>query len=305
MKKTVIKLAIFALLVVAVDMLVGVGADFLRSHTKGGETGRLIYINNNTEEDLLVVGSSRAIHHYNPEILEDETGLSVYNAGTDGNGILLFYMQLCNILRHHTPKFIIYDFQYSFDLSADDHSKYLNLQKPFYGQNQQVDSVFLAVDWRNKYKNLSQAYIHNSKLPQYISDFIRPLEPNIKGYKPLNGQMTPGQFQATSYQTLDVDSVKRDYINSYIRLCREHEVGLAFVVSPLYFPSDKNVTVEPIAQIARENGVRMLDFSDSDAFLGNDSLFVDPTHLNAAGADLLTKMVADSLREDISLRSQH
>ena len=54
-----------------------------------------------TKADLLVFGSSRANHHYVPEVFEDSLKLTFYNTGKDGSGIFitLHYCDLfCNVI---------------------------------------------------------------------------------------------------------------------------------------------------------------------------------------------------------------
>ena len=41
--------------------------------------------------------------------------------------------------------------------------------------------------------------------------------------------------------------------------------------------------------------IPLIDLSDSPAFVGQDSLFADPSHLNDRGASLFTSRLLDSL----------
>ena len=91
MKKYLIKIGLFFLLVAIVDVAVGKTFSYLLDHVKGGDNGRNNYICDSLRTDILVFGSSRAIHHYNPLILTDSLGLSCYNCGQDGNGSILNY----------------------------------------------------------------------------------------------------------------------------------------------------------------------------------------------------------------------
>lgn len=295
MKRVIFKIVIFGLIVVAVDFAMGLICNYLRDHTAGGDTLRHTYINKRTSEDVLVVGSSRAKYHYNPVILEDSTGFTAYNTGVDGNGVILFYMQLLNITERYRPKYIIYDFQAPFDLAINDNSKYLSWEKPFYGENPRVDSVFVDIDWRNKYKFISKSFMHNSRLLQYVSDALHPLQNGIKGYFPLSGTVTPGQFERTPQTPLQLDSVKYKYLNKYCQLCKEKGIGLVFVISPSYFGNNGEADNRQIQEIARKWDVPFIDFTNHKSFTGQGNLFVDTAHMNGDGADLFTRVLLDSL----------
>ena len=71
MKKFLVKTALFIILVLVIDAALGAGFRYLVPHAKGGDTGRIEYICHRTSEDLLIFGSSRAVHHYDPFLLED------------------------------------------------------------------------------------------------------------------------------------------------------------------------------------------------------------------------------------------
>lgn len=68
MKKFLLKLLLFAVLFVTVDKTAGLVATYLFDHAKSGATEKNKYIASRTNEDLLIFGSSRGVHHYDPRI---------------------------------------------------------------------------------------------------------------------------------------------------------------------------------------------------------------------------------------------
>ena len=132
MKKHLIKILLFLLIIVAIDVLTGLVCSRLTAMARGGDTARNEYICNGTSEDILVMGSSRAIHHYNPAVIDTVTGMSCYNCGQDGNGVILNYGRLHMILQRYRPRVIIYDVMPEYDLLAgDDNRKYLGWLRPY------------------------------------------------------------------------------------------------------------------------------------------------------------------------------
>ena len=91
MKRFVIRLIAFLFVMLTIDRGFGMVMNYLQENAKGGYIGHHNYILQRANEDILIFGSSRALHHYNPQIVIDSLGMNCYNCGQDGNGIILFY----------------------------------------------------------------------------------------------------------------------------------------------------------------------------------------------------------------------
>ncbi len=134
MKRFFIRISIFILLVIVCDVAVGFVGGKLMDNAKGGDTRRKYSIANNTNEDVLIFGSSRAIYHYDSEILEDTIGMSVYNCGFQGNGIICAYGFFKMITKRYYPKCLVYEITPSFDYIVGDNHKYLGNLRYFYSK---------------------------------------------------------------------------------------------------------------------------------------------------------------------------
>ena len=87
MKKYLTKIALLFVIIILCDYAFGIGMDYVVNHISVGGQGRDNHICNESAEDILVFGSSRAIHHYNAKMLEDSLHMTCYNCGNDGSGI--------------------------------------------------------------------------------------------------------------------------------------------------------------------------------------------------------------------------
>ena len=121
--KFIRKIALFFLLLIVLDFSIGQAFNYMSVHSKGGYVAHHNHIIDKTHEDILIFGSSRAIHHYNPEIISKDLNMTCYNAGQDGNGIILFYGWWKLISQRYHPKLIIYDITTGFDLQKNDNHK--------------------------------------------------------------------------------------------------------------------------------------------------------------------------------------
>ncbi len=291
-------LSVLLLLVVGIDFAIGVGADWLLNHAKGGDTGRHHYINRRSREDVLVFGSSRAIHHYDPRILEEGLGLSAYNCGTDGCGTLLNYMQLNNILERYTPKLVIWDMYGPYDfLKESDLTKYLGWERMYYGRgNAAVDSVFIDADPAERLKMLSNAYRYNYRFIQMLSDNVSPHTDDVRGYRPIAGELTGEWNPPAPWSTTELDPVKLEYLRRFAERCREKGVRMVVAISPYYFESEDCQLPAEVREILNAYDVRVFDFSRHPDFVGNNKYFYDTNHLSEEGATAYTHRILQELQ---------
>ena len=162
MQKFIVKSFVFFTIIVVIDVLSGLFFGYLVENSKGGDTWRINFICNSVNDDILVFGSSRALHHYNPVILSDSLNLSCYNCGQGGNGAILNEARYQLILQRYKPKVLIYDVFPEFDLlGGEDNHKYLRYLKAYY-ERKGIPEVFESIDGLEKYKMLSQMYRYNS-----------------------------------------------------------------------------------------------------------------------------------------------
>ena len=158
MKKFIDKLLVLVLLLVGLDICFGMVMDDMYQHAKSGTTSKSTYIANKTNEDVLIFGSSRAVHHYNPQIIEDSLGMSCYNCGYDGNGILLNYGYYQMIIERYAPKVIVYDVIGEFDFLPGDNLRFLKGLRPFY-KNNMIREYIAGIDNIESIKDFSSLVI--------------------------------------------------------------------------------------------------------------------------------------------------
>lgn len=296
MKQFIIKLLLFFLLLIIIDFTVGYTLTYLSNYAKGGDTARNNYICNQTNEDLLILGSSRAIHHYNAKILKDSLKMSCYNCGQNGNGILLMYGRLLIINKRYKPRLIIYDVQPTFDyLEGEDNHKYLDLLKPYY-HREGISELFETVDNTEKYKMLSKMYQYNSKFIQIISDYFHPMAPkDIYGYRPRSGIIEENKIaKQKKVKDLQIDTLKWNYFNKLIDITGEERI--IFVASPLWNGIQPKYYA-PLKELCQKRKIPFLDFSNDTSFVQKNILFDDAVHLNSNGADKFTNKLIRELKK--------
>lgn len=158
-----IKAFLFVVLFVVADQLCGMGFKLLNK-TAGDKFAREEYMRHEMKADVVLLGSSRCNHHYMPSIIQDSLGMTVYNCGQRGNGIVYEYGRLQTIYARYTPKIVVVDFIQGYDLEVNDNSRYLDFLKVDYGTNAVIDSIFRVCDPLSPMKMYLQSYRYNSTL---------------------------------------------------------------------------------------------------------------------------------------------
>lgn len=306
MKRFLLRLIIFFALLFVIDRVVGGVINYFTTHSIGGYVAHHNYINDKMNQEVLIFGSSRAVHHYNSQIIEDSLDMSCYNCGQDGNGIILNYGQWQMISKRYNPKYIIYDVSESFDLFlGEPNTKYLGWLKPYYGR-EGIKEIFESVDKIEKYKMLSNMYKSNSKFLQISADYLHPIyKLDSHGFLPLNGDIDTMKIQKQNSSEKDleipeVDSLKIYYLEEFIK--SRDQTGLIFTISPTWYDIDVRKHL-PIKNLCKKYHIPFYDFSNDKKYVHNNEYFKDGTHLNAHGADEFTKDLIHILKKDSVITS--
>lgn len=292
MKKYLIKIALFFVAIAIVDVLFGIACQYMNDQSKGGGIKSRYYVCKESNEEVLVFGSSRAKHHYVPDIIEDSLGMTCYNTGEDGNGIILCYGILKMITRRYSPKIIIYDVS-GFDIYEDDNMKYLDLMKPYYYEPG-IDSIFWEVNPKTQYIMLSNLYRYNTTCLRVLANFIRPMTNYPKGYCALYKTMDYEPV-IKEYVPKTVDSLKMEYFEKFIQLARGKEIQMLCCVSPTYKAPLNDDYYVPIKTLCNSYGIPFLDLNANPIFINEKEYFNDRIHLNDKGANVYTRLLLSKI----------
>lgn len=288
MKKFLINIAIFFAIVAVVDFFLGKVFHYLQANIAKGGTQSEYHICTDLSEDILVMGSSRAAHHYVSQLFADSLGMTCYNGGQDGNGILMQYGRWKMISKRHLPKVIIYDIEPAFDLCVDDNSRYIDRLKPFADEND-VNEYIASLFPLERFKVLSHLYRYNYKYLEILSDCVRPTN-NMRGYKPNNGHIRTEMLELNLNRQKEdigpVDSVKWEYLNKLLSEAQQLDVKVVLVSSP-YWKGYPDYNISSVVELAKYYGFLFLDYSDSE-IRNNPDWFADSMHLNDEGAHAFT-----------------
>lgn len=275
-------------------------------------------ISGNVNADILVVGSSRAQHGFDPRIISRQTKKSVYNIGLDGTQIDLQAALFFTYLRHNRkPEFLI--------LSLDVHNLSSTRDRDIYHSGLYMadldePDLFPAMKRRNAEWTLYKFFPLIG-----IATYASPL---TSGNEQLRYEATRGLFRRELPETLfngfapvehkwttEFDEYKKQHpngvsyefdheniqiIRTVLKRCQNLGINVVLVYSPEYFENQTLTTnrheiFSIYRGLAKEFGIPLWDYSDSD--LSHDKAnFYNSQHLNAPGAKRFS--------EDLALRVQ-
>lgn len=295
MKEFLLKIVLFFFIIAGIDFLMGICFDYMASKSTLTDFGRDNHICNTGTEDLLVFGSSRALHHYNTGMMTDSLGIACYNCGEEGQGIILNYGRLLMYKQRHEPKIIIYDLEPDFDLYTSDNHQFIKWLKPHCDRRGVMD-IISSVDCTERIKLTSRLYRYNTEFYSLLVAMKHANEQISKtGYKPLYGTMREVKKKAKHTPVSEeTDSIKLHYLEAMIQTF--DDATILFVVSPAWNGKDMK-SLEPAKRLCDKYKISFIDYSNSPKYIHQDKYYTDVVHLNSRGADEFTKDIITILKD--------
>lgn len=306
MVKFIKKVLLFFALIAIVDIACGFGFNYLRSHAKGGDTQKNYYISEQCSDDVLILGSSRAARHYDPKVLEESLGMTCYNCGEPGCGIITAYARLGMIETRKKTKLVIYEVSPGFDyFKTDDYSKYLGRVKQ-YADKPNVKRLFVELgDEFESLRLISNMYKNNSSIVHNILDNLVN-SGWYHGFKPLYGVLST-DVVAPKYNSNDkneLDSLKYSYLERMVVDLLKDSCAICFMVSPRFITEEVallyEAEYEPVLNLCHKYNIPFLNYTYMKRISNKSEYFQDYVHLNKKGAYIYTKAICSELKKIIN-----
>ncbi len=297
-------------LIFGVNSIVNAGLRRIKT-SEFGVSNRIV--NGEINADIIISGSSRAVSHYDPRIIEPVVGHSVFNLGRNGSQTDMQLAVLKTYLRHNTkPKLVIHNLDaFSFVTTREvyDPAQYMPyLSEPdLYAALQKIDG---SVWWKSKYLPL-YGYAAEDMRFTWITGLHgifgwSPREDSFLGFTPRTGQWTE-DFE--KYKEANPDGVNFAVepagvriMEELARLCHDSDIRLVFVYSPEFrqmqsLTKNRAEIFDQFRKVAAPYNVPIWDFSDWK-YSSDQEYFRNSQHLNAVGAELFSKDFAEKLAQE-------
>ena len=299
MKRFLKKLALFVTIILSLatagQILIGIRikGKSVRGHDN-------LHIVKNQQNDIVFLGSSRCLTHFDPHLFEQKSGLKAVNIGVEGHSELPVHILRLEdyLLKNKAPKFAILNFdplmyagsfrENTNFVHKDDFARYAFLCPA-------EDTLFI-----NYFRfSFADRYIPLYALLKYKLFFDCLTLRNVSawpkyGYarndthwdtlsNPVNMAFVENYFDTTS-ASLARMKVQLDSLNT---LCRQNGIKLICIQTPMY----KAVHIKPYydltGQLCHEMNIPFFDLN-SDSLDNNVGYFYNIDHLNTEGVEVMT-----------------
>lgn len=295
-----------ALLAFAFDALIDSGLRRIKTSDKGAFNAAM---SGKVNAQIVINGSSRALVHYDPMLLQQQTGRTAYNLGRNGSHIDMQVAVLEAYLKHNTkPELVIQNLDPHTFIPTDevyDPAQYM----PFLHEECLYQALLQIHPhaWRWRYLPI-YGYVVEDMRFTWMRGFggwlgVHPKEDHFRGYNPRDTQWT-GDFERFKAQHANgvqaqIDPKGVQHVEKLIQLCRQHGIPLVLSYSPEYIEMqritlNRQELIGKFRQVAEQGNALFLDFSDS-AVCAQRDYFYNSQHLNREGSRLFSLELAQRL----------
>lgn len=260
-------------------------------------------VEGNINADIIITGSSRAVSHYDPRIIQSITGLSAFNIGRNGSQTDMQLAVLKTYLKHNRkPRIVLHNLDaFSFVMTREvyDPGQYM----PYLGENDIYDAlrkINPEVWWKCKYLPLYGYVADDMRLDWTLGPLgicgWSPRERFFQGFNPRTGKWTEdfAKFQEANPDgvSFQIQPAGVQVMEDLIHVCRENGIVLIFVYSPEYrgvqsLTRNRLDIFNEFQKLSENNGVLLWNFSDWE-YADNTEFFMNSQHLNAEGAEIFS-----------------
>lgn len=263
--------------------------------------------------DALIVGSSHAGMNLSTQVLWDEYGIASFNIWGSVQPFWNSFYNIIEAFKSQTPKVVIlevyaatFDFEYS-----DDARQVANVEGMRWSQNKWeaikasapkerwAQLVTLLPLVHDRYDELTETDFHYYPWSDLVQDKGGlDIRYGIAGNIP---------FLDDANQITDVAPLHEKeelYLRKIIDLCKQKEVPLLLLSSPVVPRLYEQPFYNRVAEIARENDVPYLNCNllDNETQLDcTHDFFLDGSHLNTIGAKKITRYLGNYLKTNFDL----
>ena len=300
MKVFLQKIALFFVIVTVMDVVFGWACGWLQENAKGGRIKGVHQTAKEQVADIVVMGSSRAHHHYASSVISEMTGMSTHNAGVDGSGIVLVSGLYDLMVERYSPRVIIYDIEPAFDIYvyAEDgnNTRYIGWLRPYY-MHPEVKEIICRVDPSERVKNFSAMFRYNGKIADLLKDQFVVGDFTFDGYAPLQGEMKTDPDVKKFEEVPILDTLKLHMMEDFIAMLCASDTRLIMTASPKFGAVSSDVFA-PVMALCKQYGVEFWDYYAAEEFQKME-YFKESMHMNDKGARMFSECIAKRINDKL------
>lgn len=302
MNRFVVFIAVLLSLLFTLDRGLSFVMDQLFFRVMTGQLGSINYYLSKPPPQLVIMGSSRAVHQVDP----DRFKLKAFNLG-HGGMFMPFHTGLLRMMEQHQklpPAILLQVDPYEFIGGP----KVRDVQQLsyYYHHSDTLRQYINELSPLEKYKYWFDLYRYNGKCVSVAKEYLtsRKMTQGGNGYDPLplNNRDSVNTLlfakNGTADPLLPVNQLQFRYLNSFITICKRNHIRLICFTAPIYQPDEtfRRGSIE-VQALLMKNGIPYLNYSESPIpeLQNHPSYWKGLTHLNQRGAEIFSGILADQV----------
>lgn len=304
MKKLFIKTIVFIALFIAADYGIGLLFNTLEKRVADypiGNANAYLKAVNNIDEDIVIIGESRASCHFIPAVLEDSLNMTAINAATHGSSMTQQAAVIRMMLERHVPKLLLWEVNPMglMDKWIDEELEGMMNLAPFYGEDSLSRNLICQRSEFEHIKMLFKSYRNNNKLTDYLIILLRgQYNDPLKGYTrfPVTGKHPSKKI--VTYEE-DLSQEKLNLLKETLQYIQKKECTVVLVSSPQWGVSNLNETSQARAfgALVDSLGIPYLNHRYDERFKSDSTYYKDAYHLNEKGANAYMQFFIPELKQ--------
>lgn len=302
MNKDIKKLTLSVVIVVAsmfvVDFVVGKVCDKLwfnmpYTQSEGARANYYIY---ETKADVVVIGASRATHHYMPEVLSDSLGMSVVVTGRDGHDFVYNSCILHSILQRYIPRLVIFDLGEGW-ITGSCMNRISSLNPYYKTEGYIKETIEETGNWTTRVMMHSNMYRYNGKILRMLNGYMSAPEIH-DGYIPIANEPNLITTHAELKRKDEIEkanAIELKHLKDIFEWSKQYDFDLIVFDSPRYLLNADNYNI--ITPLCEEYGIPCFDYSNDSLFMQHPEWFKDESHLNDSGARIYSSEISSIINK--------
>lgn len=254
------------------------------------------------DNDIIIMGSSRAWVHFSPAILDSILGTKTYNLGIDGSCIER-QIPRYNLYKLYSnkPKVILQNVDWGSTLEYEEKNYYLIEQYYPYFYDKGMRNIVLPEEgfsFLDMHIPLLRYLKHWSLLDAWKDANARD-NIVIRGYRGMERDWNGDALRKIDSIHFRYYDESKDLFCNYLKQCKDDSVKVIFVYAPFYIEGINKISniqdfYNVFDSIAKQYDCTILNYLNSP-ICNDTNYFYNASHLNKAGSEIFSTILAHDL----------
>lgn len=260
------------------------------------------------DADVIVMGNSRGLEHFDCAVLDSVTGLNWYNLGMGGYSINVELMKY-HCYRAHNAKPMYLIMQVDWITMAMDSILHQHQSEQFfpliYDQSIRKDLTDVGYTWKELYLPLYRWIGYQIHIKRSLFALGGKRYPDIPCYKGCAADpdpWDPSRLEITDSIKTNMDTTAMEMFEEFLAECQSEGIQVIMVNSPMYGLAYQmqmhNAEIEAYFQsLSEKYSIPYWNYNDGNPLWADSTMFNAGVHLTPNGTKVFSRMFGEEFVE--------